>query len=362
MEYTLADHPHLPKYWKLAERLRAQMRSGELTPGSRLPTVSEMQALHNVSLTTVDRAYSMLAKEGLIVGKRGSGTFVAHPPERLKSAVLGVYFHLGIDQHPFYSRIWRGIREVAERANRDLLLLHDQAPASWEKVDGLLLCEDKSGTVRWQTPFLMPRVSLLNPLPETSTVEIADADGLKQAVEHLVELGHRRIAMLSFARPDNTYLPLQRRYAGYVNALANAGIALETTWIRSLNRTGEKYRSFSALGYERMSEWLRDGWEQTGCTAILTHNDDSALGILKALREAGLRVPEDVSVVGFDGTEVAEYSNPTLTTIEVPLEQVGALGTELLLAQIDGDSEIKPLIKILPLRLKRGQSTAPPRA
>jgi DNA-binding LacI/PurR family transcriptional regulator len=208
----------------------------------------------------------------------------------------------------------------------------------------------------------MPRVSLLNPLPETSTVEIADADGLKQAVEHLVELGHRRIAMLSFARPDNTYLPLQRRYAGYVNALANAGIALETTWIRSLNRTGEKYRSFSALGYERMSEWLRDGWEQTGCTAILTHNDDSALGILKALREAGLRVPEDVSVVGFDGTEVAEYSNPTLTTIEVPLEQVGALGTELLLAQIDGDSEIKPLIKILPLRLKRGQSTAPPRA
>jgi DNA-binding LacI/PurR family transcriptional regulator len=360
-EYTLQNHPKIPKYWKIAEELRARMRSGELAPGARLPSVVEMRARYGISLTTVDRAYSMLAKEGLIVCIQGNGTFVADPQQRLKTGVIGVHLHLGAEQHPFYTHLWRGIREVADRAQRELLVLHHQAPKSWEKMDGILLTQDRSPEVQWQVPLLMPRVSLLNPIPDTPSITVDDYDGMAQIVEHLLELGHRRIALLSLARPDHPYLPLQHRYAGYADTLASADVTLAASWVRPLRREGDKLFSFPALGYEKMRAWLQNGWAQIGCTAIIAHNDDVALGILKALREAGLRVPEDVSVVGFDGTEIAEYSNPTLTTVEVPLERVGALGMELLLTRLDAPSETIPPTQVLPLHLKPGQSTAPPR-
>jgi DNA-binding LacI/PurR family transcriptional regulator len=91
----------------------------------------------------------------------------------------------------------------------------------------------------------------------------------------------------------------------------------------------------------------------------LVHNDDGAEGVLRALREAGLRVPQDVSVVGFDGTEVSAHLTPPLTTMEVPLQEVGRRGLELLL-ECRANAAMAPALELLPCKLLVRDSAAPP--
>ena len=110
-----------------------------------------------------------------------------------------------------------------------------------------------------------------------------------------------------------------------------------------------------------MKAWLSesDDWSKIGCTALLCHNDDVAIGAMQALNAAGLKVPDDVSVVGFDGTEVGEYSSPQLTTIEVPLQQMGKVAIGLLQKQIEVD-EVIVGHKVLPTQLRVRESTSAP--
>jgi LacI family transcriptional regulator len=106
-----------------------------------------------------------------------------------------------------------------------------------------------------------------------------------------------------------------------------------------------------------MGSWLRGDWSKLGCTAIAAHNDEAAIGVLKALREADIQVPSDVSVVGFDGTELAAHSDPPLTTWKVPLEEIGARGVKVLLRQMKGESALVRCA--LAGQLQIGESTAP---
>ena len=87
-------------------------------------------------------------------------------------------------------------------------------------------------------------------------------------------------------------------------------------------------------GRVAMSRWLEDGWRESGCTALFAQNDDTAWGAIEALRAAGFRVPDDVSVIGFDGTQSAMFCNPKLTTVEVPLQQMGREAVRLLLRRL----------------------------
>jgi LacI family transcriptional regulator len=177
------------------------------------------------------------------------------------------------------------------------------------------------------------------------------------AVDHLLRLGHRRIAYL-VGRPN--YFT-QVRLAAYQDALLRAGIEPQLRWVRHMRyQPGEN--EFVAAPRERMMEWLNEDWRALGCTALLAHNDQAARGVIEVLSEAGLRVPGDVSVVGFDGAEaaadVADGLAPRLTTIEVPLQEVGRRSIELLLQLLNGESGIESIV--LPVRLLVGGSTAPP--
>ena len=103
---------------------------------------------------------------------------------------------------------------------------------------------------------------------------------------------------------------------------------------------------------------VEDGWQALGCTAILAHNDEAAIGVMNALAARGLGVPQDVSVVGFDGTMICDFCTPKLTSVKVPLREIGSRAVKVLLEQIQGG--IKTPEKItLPVQLKRGASTRP---
>ena len=94
---------------------------------------------------------------------------------------------------------------------------------------------------------------------------------------------------------------------------------------------------YRAWGCENMKRWLDEDWRELGCTAIFVQNDMAAMGVLDALREAEIRVPEDLSVLSYDGTEVCEFSWPSLAAVEVPLERIATAGMELLLRITRGE-------------------------
>jgi DNA-binding LacI/PurR family transcriptional regulator len=159
------------------------------------------------------------------------------------------------------------------------------------------------------------------------------------ATRHLLELGHRHIAHLmdasAYARR-----PCERT-AGYRRALSEAGIAVESDWI--VEGTN------NLAGGDACVRTLLDR-PGPRPTALFAFNDQMALGALHALRTLGVRVPDDMAVVGFDGIALGAFTNPELTTVEQPGTEVGQRAVELVFERIEGESAI-PRQVTLPVRL-----------
>ncbi len=359
---STVESSKLPRYLQLADQLRHQVQAGHLKPGDRLPSFATMKAAHGVSQNTWDKAHALLEKERIVVRLPNKGTFVAEPARHAQVGVIGVAMAKAPWQHPYYSQLLKGIHKGAHQAGLEVLLLGLDAVIAWEKVDGVLVL-GKAGPVLEKLPPDMPSVSLLHDFQTRESVVSDDAQGMQEAVEHLLALGHQRIgyladAVLGSAAASNV------RLVTYRNSLQSAGITFDKSWVRSLHDPKSPVRQpFSVLGRLRMTQWLQEGWTATGCTALLTQNDETAIGAIEALQDAGIDVPGQVSVIGFDGTEIAQFYRPRLTTINVPLEAIGATGVKRLLEQINGRHSGATAGRpggstIMPTRLMVGESAA----
>jgi DNA-binding LacI/PurR family transcriptional regulator len=203
-------------------------------------------------------------------------------------------------------------------------------------------------------PAKLPHALLFQHSPEFTCVAADDFEGAKLATGHLLQQGHRRISYLPSS--DNDSISRQR-LAGYEAAYKEAGIDFDKQWVRFLHKPRVPYR---VAGETVMTSWMEEGWGDLKCTAILAPNDSAAIGIMQALRAKGLRIPDDVSVVGFDGTETSNLCTPRLTTIKVPLAEIGARAVKVLLQQM-GEANYSLEKITLPIQLKVGESTAPRR-
>jgi DNA-binding LacI/PurR family transcriptional regulator len=254
-----------------------------------------------------------------------------------------------------------GVYEVAEREDMEILLLGRNAMVEWERVDAILISDTLPNAWLSKLPPGMPHVVLMTDPQVAPSVVADDRRGVYDAVQYLLSLGHRRIGYIlsSVDHPINI-----ARVTGYREALQAAGVAPDPQWLR-LFPYGIPYTSFLDKGLHVMRQWIQDDWKNLGCTALLAHNDDTAIGAIQALGEAGFSVPRDVSVIGFDGTEISQFFSPRLTSVEVPLRNISALGTEMLLRQIrqhTTSADIKPEHIVVPTRLVVRESTAPPRS
>ncbi len=253
----------------------------------------------------------------------------------------------------------RGIRNVAETAGSEVMLLGSRNSGGWEKVDGILTHGGGSIETLRNCGLDIPMVSLMNNVPGVCSVVADDCDGARQAVDHLVSLGHTRIAFLVDVSPGN-YSP-RERVRGYRAGLRAAGIDPRESWIGELVNWGAMHYR----GLLSMRSWLADNWASLGCTALLIQNDRAAMGAMEALGEAGIQVPHDVSVVGFDGTGECEIVRPRLSSVYVPLQEIGAQATRLLLAQIRdaaaGRALAHPAATVLLTQFVARASTAIPR-
>ena len=346
------------KYAQLAQHFREQMKSGALRPGDQLPTLAHMQAEFGIGQGTMERVYGLLEKERLIERRPKRGTFVIEYRPQAVLEVVGIALaddetHIP-QHHPYYLRLLDGMREVARRENIEMMLLHDRSYAKRERIDGIITIFNNM-----PQPDDMPRVDVLGPMPNVPSVVSDDYGGTKAAMEHLIGLGHTKIAFLTMPTLDTPQQILLDRKNAYTEALIAAGIEPSRRWVRLIRQPWQVLQEFSDLGYGLMQKWLSEDWHKLGCTAILAHNDDTAIGVLRALREGGINVPRDVSVVGFDGSTVSEYVHPRLTTVIVPLRDIGMSAMELLLSQIRAPMDTERiLLQVLPTRLEVRESTA----
>jgi DNA-binding LacI/PurR family transcriptional regulator len=344
-----------PKYVVLAEQLRDQIEQGVLKPGDRLPSFVEMRAMHGVTPTTVERVYARLEQDSLIVRERGRGTFVKQRDRRAVNGVIGISgISFSQQPPPYWFNLMEGFQDVASKAGVELLLLNEKSEISWDKVDGVLTYDshaaDRERTLR-QLPPGMPCVTALDAERDLVSVIADDYQGAYDLAKYLVELGHRRIGYI--------YDPLSpARLTGYRTALRDAGLAVDDRLMRPVPPYDASDEcAYTLFGQTTMRQWLETDWAESGCTAVMTQNDDTAIGVMNALSQAGLSVPEQVSVAGFDGTDIGRYFLPSITSVEVPLREIAATAMELLLRQVNGE-KMNPWTMVLPTRVVEGNSTA----
>ena len=215
-------------------------------------------------------------------------------------------------------------------------------------VDGIFLSgprqDDQSlmDLHRQQVPIM-----LMGQLPGTDIpfVDVNATAGAELAVSHLVERGHQRIGMITNAPLD--YTSAQQRRAGYVNALKKAKLPVNKALIQAGNYT-------PASGFEAMKKLLQIA---PRLTAVFVASDVVAMGAILAIKKAGLRIPKDIAVVGFDDIPLAEFYDPPLTTIRLPAFGLGWAGGERLIRLIQGEG-LNEAVLLLESKLVTRQSSS----
>ncbi|MCM2973195.1 LacI family DNA-binding transcriptional regulator [Larsenimonas suaedae] len=259
----------------------------------------------------------------------------------------------------FYARVISGIQETARKAGYSVLLCNTQGQDEVERDYARLVSSRQAdGIIQLRafnpfsdddpTPPMVNACELLDNAP-CPTVGIDNRGATYELTRHLIELGHRRIAMIQ--GPGQSPLTRERN-AGYQEALEAAGLEADPGLFLPGNFTPRS-------GFEA-ARHLVDHANRP--TAVVCESDEMAIGAVQCFKEAGLRVPGDISVAGFDDIEFASFIDPPLTTISQPAERFGQEAVARLIEVIEGKRNVTPH-QTLPHRLviRRSTAAAPPR-
>lgn len=257
--------------------------------------------------------------------------------------------------NPFYGELLSGVEYQASVLGYDVVIKGIRSGEScrdWvlkRNLDGAIFLGNFSSVISRELQDLGRRLVLVDcydsGAQHHSSIGIDDENGGYLAARHLLENGHRKIALAA----SNVTLdgPIRRRCLGYRRALAEYGVAATDSLIL--------LDDLSFDGGYRVGRRLL---ERREITAVFAVGDVMAFGILKALHEAGRRVPEELSIVGFDNTKGCEYSQPALTSVDQPVYDRGRLAVEALVAAIQGEHPVLTH-EIQPVSLKIRNSVAP---
>jgi len=261
--------------------------------------------------------------------------------------------------NPFYGEVARAVEEVSSERGYTVILGHsNHRPEREGRYTQVLRSKQVDGVIFYPvTSDLDPIHSLRQAGIQVVVLERAvpgyhcivadDYRGGYQATRHLLDLGHRRIGCVVRAEDPTSSIA---RVEGYRAALADAGVPIDEYLIVECE--------FGYAGGEMSAQRLLKLARRP--TAVVTHNDIIAIGAMKALVEAGLHVPTDVSLVGFDDIALASYVHPPLTTVFYPKDQMGRAAAELLLRLLAHEEVGSPTVTTLPVHLVVRASTAPP--
>lgn len=355
---------------RLATELRHAILEGIFAPNQPFPSIRELSRRHQTGLRVARTATDILVKEGLLLRRERSGTFVRMPlaarPESGARLHCVTVLERPAGTHPGFVRVdyLQGYTQALDaypiklRVMRLPATADDIASALSEHYalpeQGCILVNIVDATLfRWLTdhrvPFVVqnytqyPKASL----PPHHSVTVNKVGGAFKATQHLIGLGHRRIG---YAESEGDDVGATAEiHEGYSAAMRCSGLESRPEDVLSLSADP----AAAARELARRCLGRRDG-----LTAIVARTDATAIRILHAARTLGLEVPRDVSVTGFNNQAEAELSDPPLTTVAVPRLQLGRTAIDVLLGLGDGALEA-PVSKVIECHLVERASAGP---
>lgn len=319
-----------PKYRQLKVILKKQIIEGKLKPGDRIPPEETIAGKYNVSLGTVRQATAELVNEGLICKEQGRGTFVA---EKNKERTFTMGLVVSDVGNPFYAQFARSVQEKAHLLQYSVILHNTDDQVSREvesidmlikkQVDGIILVpilEDGEERVlekltKNDIPFVYSH--RYSNEPTSDYIVIDNMSGVTQDMEYLISLGHERIGCIS-ARPCPWIL---QRVKIYEKLVKKNNLAREDSLVQISN-----LRDYGG-GYDAMNKLLST---KNRPTAIFATNDIAAIGAYRAAKKKGIRIPEDLSLIGFDDIEASSHLETPLTTVSQPIDKMGKMAVNIL--------------------------------
>jgi len=342
------------KYFKLMEDLKEKILKGEITAGEKLPSENELSYQYNVSRQTVRKALSILENAGYIYAQHGRGTFCSELVHRSRNsknvAVVTTYLSDYI-----FPRVIQGIDRALAKEGYSIILKNTGNSRSQEAkcleellqkdIEGIIIEPSKSqiycrhmNLYQKLDDYHIPYVFIqgcFSKMSDKPQVLMNDRKGGYMITKYLIKSGHKNIVGV-FKADD---MQGQNRHKGYAMALQEAGIFYDpekVIWFHTEDRKIHPYESIFQMAKNKFS-----------MDAVVCYNDQIAMKVIQALNDAGLKVPEDVSVTGYDNSYMASSNGFHLTTIVHPQEKLGEMAAELLLNLIRNGEESSVEKKIL---------------
>jgi LacI family transcriptional regulator len=349
--------------------IRGRVGTGEWGLGAKIPSERELAERLDVSRTTVRNAVQALTALGLFERKIGQGTFVRALPPSEAAPARAVRGTLGyvickerqlrkpLSTEAFYFDVFAGIEEETVKSGRHVLFtyLDDQNGdeleafgAFLDKVDGLVLEEVRNPALlgnlaAWKMPAVLLAPTTVDPRLDLVTMDLAS--GAQKAVDYLRSLGHRVIGIIN---GPLRFESARVRFNGWRASMRALGGEPESRLVDGdLGWTPE-------AGFQAMTRLLD---RCPDLTAVFCANDLLAIGALSALSRRGLRAPDDVSVVGFDDTELARHSAPPLTSMKIHSRSMARAAVRRVLERLE-TPDLPPVVVEFPIDLVTRESCA----
>jgi DNA-binding LacI/PurR family transcriptional regulator len=347
----------IPKFLGVKDTLISGIRNGSIS--GKLPGERVLAKQCGVSYMTIRRAVSELVEEGILYKNTTKGTFVSHSKMTPKiTNNVGFFLDEGIKEgisSPYYSLIFNALEKEVKKNGYNLVLFSEADSLNplnnQKKIDGVIICgfpriENTIQELKRSLPIvLLDNLSTDKSIP---SVTLDNFNGCSEAAHYLWGLGHRRIGFITGLMDSDI---CHERLAGYTSTLVAQGVKVDDSLIF---KGDYSYESGEAAAKYFLSR-------KNPPTAIMCANDSMAIGVMKVVRENGFRVPDDISVIGFDDITVSSKVFPSLTTIAAPVEDIAHRSVRMLLDMVEGLSHDYDHV-ILPARLViRSSCTAAPK-
>ncbi|MBI3969934.1 MAG: GntR family transcriptional regulator [Chloroflexi bacterium] len=356
---TLDPTSAVPLWAQLRDALRQRLAAGEWPPGAIIPREVDLCEAYGVSRITAARAVQELVREGLLLRQRGRGTIVA-PRRRHASAPPALAFVTPRFDTDWTLEKYSGFEAVVAAARHFALLTSTggERMLSAHRIEALLAAHARGlalshvrldAAARALVPALRKEgvplafVGTYDPEVDCDRVVADNPDAGRIATEHLLRLGHRRIAFLA---PETAAVAqstsFSGRLAGYREAMRAAGTASED--LELLDALPEETDDQARV--EHLLAFL----DRTGATAAVTSTDALAILVMRYLRAAGLDVPEHLALVGISDTRFAAVVEVPLTTVRLDARAMGEEVARVLLRRLEGNAS-PPREVVLPVAL-----------
>jgi GntR family transcriptional regulator, arabinose operon transcriptional repressor len=351
-------------YEKIIEDIQEKIINNTYAVNDRIPTEFELAEQYQVSRITSKRALEELKNEGYIYRKQGSGSYVSDAFKYRKSKSIGSYVAVIMPQHVSsgsFAATIRGTSSVVQENDLSLKLYTNvKSQAEVNELLQELYRQNIAGIIYY--PFAdVENIAILNMLAmeqfpivtidkyfecvPVSSVVSDNKKGGELSAEHLISNGHRCIAFVSDI-PFETATSIRDRYFGYCSALQAHGIKVDMNLIVQGGWTSEYPRTYNKKVYTEIIQKLL----ARGVTAVCAANDIIASSVIHASCDLGIAIPEQLSIIGFDNSEMAEYIRPPLTSIKQDFVQMGRTAGALICNSC-GTGKLEYTRTVLPVSL-----------